>query len=115
MLDLTRLGRRDMRVDSVRDGQIGPLRLVLVDDRRPEGKGTFLYIAGIHAVGADGVHYHGQHLADLYSEVRARRFSMLISCEFDTDTRQVITSDRITPPVGSVGPASPTEVAQIWG
>jgi hypothetical protein len=71
---------------------------------RPDGKGTFLYIAGIHAVGADGVvHYLGQHLADLYSEVRTRRFSMLISCEFDPDTRQVITSDRVTPPLRHEG------------
>jgi predicted XRE-type DNA-binding protein len=65
---------------------------------RPDGKGTFLHIAGIHAVGSDGVvHYLSQHVSDLYSEVRTRRFSMLISCDFDPVTREIITSERLTP------------------
>ncbi|MFI6513651.1 hypothetical protein ACIBCT_39110 [Streptosporangium sp. NPDC050855] len=65
---------------------------------RPDGKGHFLYIAGIHAAGAAGVvHYLSTELASLYREVRMRRFSMLISCRYDSDTREIISSERITP------------------
>lgn len=65
---------------------------------RPDGKGYFLYIAGIHAAGAAGViHYLSTELASLYREVRMRRFSMLISCRYDPDTHEIISSERITP------------------
>jgi hypothetical protein len=65
---------------------------------RPDGKGAFLYIAGIHAVGAGGVvHYLRQHLPDLYRELRTRRFSTLIRCDFDPDSRAVLRSERLTP------------------
>ncbi|MEU8466626.1 hypothetical protein AB0F30_01585 [Streptomyces sp. NPDC029006] len=51
---------------------------------RLDGKGTFLYLAGIHAIGASGVvHYLENNLAELYREVRTRRFSTLISCRYD--------------------------------
>lgn len=65
---------------------------------RLDGRGTFLYIAGIHAVGAPGaVHYIERNLAELYSEVKAKRFSMLVSCEFDPKTLQIVSSDRQSP------------------
>ncbi|MEV8634334.1 sigma-70 family RNA polymerase sigma factor [Streptosporangium sp. NPDC051023] len=65
---------------------------------RPDGKGTFLYIAGIHAAGAAGVvHYLQNELPNLYREVRHRRFSTLISCQYDPNSRKVIDSERITP------------------
>jgi hypothetical protein len=80
-------------IDDGKPGDIGYLARL----PRPDGKGTFLHIAGIHAVGSDGVvHYLSEHLADLYSEVRTRRFSMLISCEFDPATREVTASERLT-------------------
>ena len=71
---------------------------------RPDGKGTFLHLAGIHAVGSDGVvHYLSQHLAELYTEVRTRRFSMLISCDFDPETREITASKQLTGPLRHEG------------
>lgn len=65
---------------------------------RPDGKGHFLYIAGIHAAGAAGVVHYIQHeLGSLYREVRNKRFSMLISCTYDPVTREVTSSKRVTP------------------
>lgn len=65
---------------------------------RPDGKGHFLYIAGIHAAGAAGVvHYLSNELASLYREVRNRRFSTLIQCRYDPETHTITSSERITP------------------
>ncbi|MFJ9696798.1 sigma-70 family RNA polymerase sigma factor [Kitasatospora sp. NPDC101183] len=65
---------------------------------RLDGKGTFLYIAGIHAIGANGVvHYLENHLGELYREVRTKRFSTLISCRYDPETLEVLESSRVTP------------------
>ncbi|MER7761374.1 sigma-70 family RNA polymerase sigma factor [Streptomyces sp. NPDC097619] len=65
---------------------------------RLDGKGTFIYIAGIHAIGANGVvHYLENNLADLYRDVRTRRFSTLISCRYDPKTLEVIESERVSP------------------
>ncbi|MFE3471258.1 sigma factor-like helix-turn-helix DNA-binding protein [Streptomyces bacillaris] len=65
---------------------------------RLDGKGTFLYIAGIHAIGANGVvHFLENNLADLYRAVRTRRFSTLISCRYNPKTLEVLESKRVTP------------------
>ncbi|MFD0199242.1 MULTISPECIES: sigma-70 family RNA polymerase sigma factor [Saccharothrix] len=65
---------------------------------RLDGKGTFLYIAGIHAVGAAGVvHFLDNHLAELYREVKDGRFSTVIQCTFDATTRRVLSSKRVAP------------------
>jgi hypothetical protein len=65
---------------------------------RLDGRGTFLYIAGIHSIGANGVvHYLENNLAELYREVRTRRFSTLISCRYDPGTLDVLESRRVTP------------------
>ncbi|WAU85035.1 sigma factor-like helix-turn-helix DNA-binding protein [Streptomyces sp. Qhu-G9] len=65
---------------------------------RLDGRGTFLYIAGIHAIGANGVvHFLENNLAELYREVRTRRFSTLISCRYDPETLDVLESRRVTP------------------
>lgn len=65
---------------------------------RPDGRGYFTYLAGIHAPGPIGViHYLTTHLGELYREVKGRRFSTLIQCEFDPKTFEVFTSQRITP------------------
>jgi hypothetical protein len=64
---------------------------------RPDMRGSFVYIAGIHAIGACGViHFLENHLIDLYKEVKTKRFSTLIQCEYD-DARAVTASRRITP------------------
>jgi hypothetical protein len=66
---------------------------------RPDGKGTFLYAAGIHAVGENGaVHYLEHQLADMYRELKTRRFSALIECEYDpnSETREIVSSRLVT-------------------
>jgi hypothetical protein len=66
--------------------------------QRPDARGTFIYIAGIHAMGSSGVvHYLDQHLTEVYREVKTKRFSGLIRCEFDPDTRKVSASSLVTP------------------
>ncbi|SBW21053.1 hypothetical protein FDG2_1877 [Candidatus Protofrankia californiensis] len=65
---------------------------------RPDGRGTFLYMAGIHAVGTAGAaHYVENNLPELFRETRTRRFSTLIACRFDPDSHQIISSERIAP------------------
>lgn len=65
--------------------------------RRPDGKGTFLYMAGVHAAGTAGAaHFIEHNLADVYSEVKTRRFSTLISAEVGDDLK-VKSSERIAP------------------
>lgn len=65
---------------------------------RPDGKGTFLYLAGIHGPGTAGAaHYLDEHLAELYREVKTRRWSALIECQFDPSSRQPVSSKLLTP------------------
>lgn len=65
---------------------------------RPDGKGTFLYMAGIHAVGTAGAaHYIENNLADLYRETKTRRFSTIVRCEFEPGTHRILSSERISP------------------
>lgn len=64
---------------------------------RPDGRGAFLYMAGIHAVGSSGAaHYLESNLAELHREVRSRRFSMVVRCEFDEDHR-ITASEKVSP------------------
>ena len=64
---------------------------------RPDGRGTFLYMAGIHAVGSSGAaHFLEGNLAELHREVRSRRFSMIVRCEFDENHR-ITASERVSP------------------
>ncbi len=64
---------------------------------RPDGRGLFTYMAGIHAAGPMGVvHYLTTHLGEVYREVRGKRFSTLIESEFDADSREVQRSRRLT-------------------
>lgn len=65
---------------------------------RPDGKGTFLVSAGIHPTGTlGGVAYLETALADLYSEVKDKRFSVLIESEFDPETMAVTKAYKVTP------------------
>jgi hypothetical protein len=43
------------------------------------------------------VHYLEGHLEELYGEVRTGRFSTIIACRFDPNSRQVVSSERVTP------------------
>lgn len=66
---------------------------------RPDGKGTFLYLAGTHAQGTLGAaHYVTTNLSELYRELKARRFSTVIECRYDPgDPRKVVSTERVTP------------------
>ncbi len=64
---------------------------------RPDGRGTFLYMAGIHAPGSGGaVHFLSENIAELYKEVKTKRFSVLIECDFDANNL-ITTSRQLTP------------------
>jgi hypothetical protein len=65
---------------------------------RPDGQGTFLYIAGIHAMGSGGaVHWLTKELATAHKELKGKRFSVLIASRFDSETLEIVESERITP------------------
>jgi hypothetical protein len=64
---------------------------------RLDAKGSFLYIAGIHAIGAAGVvHYMEGHMAEMYKKVKDRRFSTVVKCGFNSE-RKIVTSERVAP------------------
>jgi len=68
---------------------------------RPDGKGTFLYAAGIHAVGENGVvHFLENNLAELYRELKGRRFSAIVECTYnsESETREIVSSQLVTGP-----------------
>jgi hypothetical protein len=66
---------------------------------RPDGKGTFLYLAGLHAPGTLGAAvYVVGNLADLYRDLKARRFSTIVRCEFEPGNQlNIVTAERVTP------------------
>lgn len=65
---------------------------------RPDGKGTFLYLAGIHACGTKGAaSYLTHHIAELYSQVRNKMWSAIVRTEYDRDTRDVISTELASP------------------
>lgn len=67
---------------------------------RPDARGDFLYMAGIHASGEAGVAHYlttGGGLEEAWREVGKRRFSVLIGCEFADEGHRVISSKRLTP------------------
>lgn len=56
---------------------------------RPDGRGTFLYLAGLHAAGTHGaVQWLVHNLPDLYHEVHSRAFSLLVRATYDADSRE---------------------------
>jgi hypothetical protein len=55
---------------------------------RPDGKGTFLYLAGTHAAGTLGAaHYVVENLSQLYRDLKARRFSAIVRYEYEAGDR----------------------------
>ncbi len=66
---------------------------------RPDGKGTFLYLAGLHAPGTLGAAcYVVNNLADLYKELKARRFSTVVRCRFEEGNQlYMLEAERVTP------------------
>ena len=65
---------------------------------RPDGKGTFLYLAGVHAMGTLGAAtFLADNLQMLWREHRQRRFSMLLTCTYDRMTRRIQSVDPLAP------------------
>jgi hypothetical protein len=65
---------------------------------RPDGRGTFLYLAGIHAMGTLGAgKYLEDHIEELYREVKTRRFSVLLEAKYNPNTRELTSVDAISP------------------
>src|SRR5690349_12411768 len=57
---------------------------------RPDGRGFWLYMAGIHAPGGQGAAmFLERELSDLYRDARAGRWSCLVKCEWDSATGHV--------------------------
>lgn len=65
---------------------------------RPDSRGTFLYIAGIHAPGTVGAaSYFATHISEIFAQVGRRKWSVLLRCDYDPDTRKVLNVEPITP------------------
>ncbi|GAA0950668.1 hypothetical protein [Nonomuraea longicatena] len=66
---------------------------------RPDGKGTFLYMAGTHAPGTLGAaHYVVDNLSTLYKELKTRRFSTIVRYEFEPGNQLALRSvEQVTP------------------
>jgi hypothetical protein len=66
---------------------------------RPDGRGTFLYLAGIHASGTlAAAKFVADEMVDLYREVKTRRFSFLVSLQSGaSDLRSSGVIERVSP------------------
>ena len=73
--------------------------------KRLDGKGAVLYLAGIHGAGTRGAaHYFVDHLEEIYTQisgvessgVQRVRWSMLIRCDYDPETRQILSTEPLT-------------------
>jgi hypothetical protein len=66
---------------------------------RPDGKGTFLYLAGTHAPGTlAAAHFIADNIIELHRELKNRRFSTVIVCEYDPkDRKKILNTKRLTP------------------
>jgi hypothetical protein len=55
---------------------------------KPDGNGTFLYLAGIHSQGTLGAaKYVADNLLSMYRLTKTRRFSTVVSCSYNPQTR----------------------------
>ncbi len=61
---------------------------------RPDGTGSWLYAAGIHASGSRGAaKYLEDNLASLYQEVKNGIWSCLVRCTYDPESREILSAD----------------------
>jgi len=67
---------------------------------RPDGKGTFLYLAGTHAPGTlAAAHFVADNIVELHRDLKNRRFSLVIVCDYDPKDRKKILSTRPLTPI----------------
>lgn len=63
-----------------------------------DGTGQFLALAGLHEPGTLGAVQHVErHLGELHERFGTEHFSILISCEFDPDTHEIVHTEEILP------------------
>lgn len=64
---------------------------------RPDGRGHFLWIAGIHAAGTHGAaRYLVDNAPELYKTVKDKLFSVLVATNFDPNTRSITSTAALT-------------------
>ncbi|MCC3765205.1 hypothetical protein K3N28_19285 [Glycomyces sp. TRM65418] len=64
---------------------------------RPDGKGTFLYVAGIHSEGTLGAaEWLADNVSKLYRQLKTKRFSVLLSVNYDEKTRKITTTEPLS-------------------
>ena len=65
---------------------------------RPDGRGTWLYAAGIHAAGSRGVaQYLSDNINDLYRSTKGFLWSTLVSCTYDSASRAITSTSLLEP------------------
>lgn len=66
---------------------------------RPDGRGTLLHIAGVHALGSVGAtHFLEQNLAELYRDLGTRPFSMVVASAHEPGGVAAVDSRALVPP-----------------
>jgi hypothetical protein len=64
---------------------------------RPDGAGTFLYLAGIHAPGTAGAAtWLSEHIDKIHRDARSKRWSVLLEIAYDTH-RNITRTDVLAP------------------
>lgn len=64
---------------------------------RPDGKGSFLYIAGIHAAGTHGaVRYLVDNAVELHKQVKDKMFSLLVRAHYESHERAITSTEAMT-------------------
>jgi predicted XRE-type DNA-binding protein len=64
---------------------------------RPDGQGTFLYVAGIHSEGTLGAaEWLAENVSKLYRQLKTKRFSVLLSVNYDKASQKITTVEPLT-------------------
>lgn len=64
---------------------------------RPDGRGTWLYLAGIHGPGTRGAaSWLVEHLAEVYRAAKSGRFSLLVAANLNPKTKKITDTEALT-------------------
>lgn len=67
---------------------------------RSDGKGTFLYLAGIHSRGTLGaVHHVTQNAAELYQQTKGHSWVAVVRVDYDPDAKTTIVATELATPI----------------
>lgn len=65
--------------------------------RIPDGRTDFLYLAGIHGAGTRGAaRYLAENIGEIFEKVGRNRWSVLVRCDYDQETREIKSTAAIT-------------------